>query len=156
MNPAIPFNILSMKKPILFAFILLLSACASFWGTVLEKPKVDLERVSFKDANLKGGTLVFLVNVENPNRVAIKVDEISYKVFVNNKELSRAKTDKAVNVPGNSKAQVEVPLPIEYSKIFSDLKELMFAESTTYKIEGDAKFPLFSVPFSKEGHLKLR
>lgn len=145
-----------MKKYLLAFSFLGLCSCASFWGTVLEKPKVDLDHVSLRDVTLKGGTLLFYVNVANPNKVDLKLDEITYKIFVNNKELSRAKTEKPVHVPKESTAQVEIPLPIEYGKVFSDLKELMFAESTTYKIEGSAKFPLFSVPFTKEGQVKLR
>lgn len=145
-----------MKKWVLFLSFLGLCSCASILGSVVEKPKVDLDQVKIRSADLNGATLVFLVNVENPNRVDIKVDEINYTIFVNNKELSRAKTEKAVNVPANSKAQVEIPLPVTYSKIFSNLKDLMFADTATYKIEGDAKFPLFRVPFSKEGVVELR
>jgi len=145
-----------MKKWVLFLSFLGLCSCASILGSVVEKPKVDLDQVKIRRADLNGATLVFLVNVENPNSIDIKVDEINYTIFVNNKELSRARTEKAVNVPANSKAQVEIPLPVTYSKIFSNLKDLMFADTATYKIEGDAKFPLFSVPFSKEGVVELR
>lgn len=140
-----------MKKIILALSFLALGACTTF-----EKPKVDLDHVSVKDVSLKGSTLVFHVAVENPNSMDLKVDQISYKVFVNGKELTRAQTENPVTVPGKSKAQVELPLPIEYQKIFSDLKELMFAESAKYKIEGDAKFPLFTIPFVEEGNFKLR
>ncbi|WP_413288948.1 LEA type 2 family protein [Bdellovibrio sp. HCB337] len=145
-----------MKKIFLVLPILLLCSCASFWGTVVEKPKISLDRVSVKDVSLKGSTLIFHVNVENPNKMDLKVDQISYKVFVNNKELTKAQTDKAVTVPAQGASLVELPLPIEYNKIFTDLKELMFAESAKYKIEGDAKFPLFTIPFTKEGDVKLR
>jgi len=145
-----------MKKFIFTTLFLSLCSCASLVGGIVEKPKVDLERVDLKDTNLKGTTLLFVVNVENPNEMDLKVDQINYKIFVNNKEISRAKTDEAVKVPGKSKAQIKIPLPIEYTKIFSDLKEVLFSESASYKIEGDAQFPLFTVPFSKEGNLKLR
>jgi LEA14-like dessication related protein len=145
-----------MKNFFIITFFLALCSCASLLGNVVEKPKVDLDHVAIKDANLKGATLMFVVNVENPNQMDLKVDQINYKIFVNNKEISNAKTEEAVNVPGKSKAQVKIPLPIEYTKIFSDLKEVLFSDSATYKIEGDAKFPLFSVPFTKEGNLKLR
>lgn len=145
-----------MKKIFLSLTLLLLCSCASFWGSVLEKPQVELDHIKVKDASLKGTTLVFVVSVDNPNKVDLKVDQINYKVFVNEKEITQAKTDKAVNVPAQSKANVEIPLPIEYNKIFTDLKELMFAESATYKIEGDAKLSLFTIPFTKKGEFKLR
>jgi LEA14-like dessication related protein len=123
---------------------------------MLEKPKVNLAGISVKDADMNGATLVFNIAVENPNNVDLKVDKVSYKVFLNNKEITQASTDKAINVAGKSTGYVELPLPIEYRKVFSDLKELLFSESAAYKIEGNAKMNLFSIPFSKEGSVKLR
>jgi hypothetical protein len=75
---------------------------------------------------------------------------------VNEKEITRAVTDKLITIPGKSKGLVEIPLPIEYRKIFADLKDLLFAESASYKIEGDAQLNLFNVPFVKEGKFRLR
>ncbi|MBS1971445.1 MAG: LEA type 2 family protein [Bdellovibrionales bacterium] len=123
---------------------------------MLEKPKVSLAGISVKDADMNGATLVFNIAVENPNSVEIKVDKVNYKVFLNNKEITQASTDKAINIASKSTGNIDLPLPIEYRKVFSDLKELLFSESASYKIEGNAKMSLFSIPFSKEGSVKLR
>lgn len=112
--------------------------------------------MAVKDADLNGATLVFNISVKNPNSVDLKVDKITYKVFLNNKEISHSSTDKAVTIPAKSTGQVELPMPLEYRKVFTDIKQLLFAESASYKIEGHAKMNLFSIPFSKEGSIKLR
>ena len=134
--------------------MVLLCSCASF--KPLQEPKVELSSVAVKNADLNGATLVFNVAVENPNSTEIKVDKVTYKVFLNNKEISNASTEKAFAIPAKSTGTVELPLPLEYRKVFADLKELLFAESAAYKIEGHAKMNLFSIPFSKEGNVKLR
>lgn len=145
-----------MTKYLLPILCVLLCSCASLLGKVLEEPKVELASVGVKDANLKGATLVFNIAVENPNSVEIKVDQVTYKVLLNNKEISQATTDKAIAIAGKSTGHIELPLPIEYSKVFTNIKEALFAESAAYKIEGNAKLNVFSIPFSKEGSVKLR
>lgn len=145
-----------MTKYILPFICLFLCSCASLVGKVLQEPKVELSGVSVKNADMNGATLVFNIAVENPNSVEIKVDQVSYKVFLNNQEITQAKTDKSIAIPGKSTGNVELPLPIEYRKVFSNIKELLFAESAAYKIEGNAKMNLFSIPFTKEGNVKLR
>ncbi|MBC7370193.1 MAG: LEA type 2 family protein [Bdellovibrionaceae bacterium] len=132
------------------------TGCASLFNKLVEKPKIDLDRVSVRDANLTGVTLLFIVKVANPNKVDIKVDEIAYKVFINGKEITKAKTEKTVLVPAEKTAEVEIPLPIEYTKIFSDLKDLLTSKTAQYRIEGDAKLAMFTIPFKKEGQIQVR
>lgn len=145
-----------MTKYLLPILCVFLCSCASIMGKILEEPKVHLAGISVKDADMNGATLVFDIAVENPNSVEIKVDKVSYKVFLNSKEITQASTDKAVAIAGKSTGNINLPLPIEYRKVFTDLKDLLFSESASYKIEGNAKVNLFSIPFSKEGSVKLR
>lgn len=125
-------------------------------GKFLQEPKVEIAGVSVKDADLNGATLVFNIAVENPNNVEIKVDQVSYKVFLNNKEISQASTDKDIAIAGKATGHVELPLPIEYRKVFTNLKELLVSETASYRIEGKAKMNFISIPFTKEGSVKLR
>jgi LEA14-like dessication related protein len=133
-----------------------LSGCASLLSPFVEKPKVELDHVSVRDVTLTGSTLLFVVRVENPNKTDIKIEEIAYKVFINGKEISKAKTEKPVSVPALGKSEVEIPLPIEYSKIWSNLSDLVMAKTAAYRIEGDAKLSAFRIPFSKDGQIQIR
>lgn len=146
-----------MKKIFLpFAALFLLCSCASFLGSILEKPKVSLDRVGVKDPDLKGATLIFYVAVENPNQIGIKVDKINYTIFVNEKEVTKGVRETPVQVAAKGTEMIEIPMTLEYHKIFSNLKDIMFAESASYKIEGNAKVNLLNIPFTKEGQFRLR
>lgn len=125
-------------------------------GKVLQEPKVELAGVSVKNVDLNGATLVFNIAVENPNSVEIKLDQVNYKVFLNNKEITQASTEKNIAIAGKATGYVDLPLPIEYSKVFTNLKDLLVSETASYKIEGNAKMNFISIPFSKEGNVKLR
>lgn len=129
--------------------------CASLLG-YKEEPKVQLHEVYVKDADLVGTTLVFVIDVENPNERDIKVDEITYKVFLSGKELTEAKTENPVTVPAKQSAKVEVPLPVKYTALLGNIGNILMAREVSYRIEGDAKLSFFRIPFSKEGKVELR
>jgi LEA14-like dessication related protein len=136
--------------------LVLTNGCASLVGKVVEKPRVELDHVSLKDSDLRGTTAVFVVKVENPNSVDLKVDDIAYRVFLSGQEFAKASTGKAVTVPAKGTSLVELPLPVEYSKILNGLQALLLSKPVDYRIEGAAKLSLFSIPFQKEGQLELR
>lgn len=131
------------------------AGCASLSGYA-EEPKVSLQEVYPRDISFSGATLVFVVNVENPNGKEIKLKEVAYKVFVSGQELTEAKTEKEVLVPAKGSANVELPLPVQYSRILTKLSDIVVARELSYRIEGSAKMSFFRIPFSKEGKVELR
>jgi len=118
----------------IFIFVFL-CACSSLVGKFLENPKIELQNVSVQDINFSGCKLMFHLKVENPNKVDIKVDEVNYKIYLNDKEVTTTKTESSVTIPAKSEALVDLPLPVEYQKIWPDLKDLFEKKSATYKIE---------------------
>jgi len=138
----------------IFIFVFL-CACSSLVGKFLENPKIELQNVSVQDINFSGCKLMFHLKVENPNKVDIKVDEVNYKIYLNDKEVTTTKTESSVTIPAKSEALVDLPLPVEYQKIWPDLKDLFEKKSATYKIEGSAKLPFVTLPFTKEGKIDL-
>lgn len=148
-----------MKKLTLCSLIvsvLFTISCASLVDKVVAKPNVELDHVALRDTDLKGTTAVFVVKVQNPNGIDLKVDDIAYKVFLAGQEFARARTGQAVSIPANGNALVEIPLPVEFSRLAGGLQALMLSKPVDYRIEGDARLSLFSVPFSKEGKFQLR
>lgn len=144
-----------MKKVLLgFGLCFMLSGCASFFGN-LKEPKVDLDNVFAKDTSLTGTTLVFVLDVENPNDKEIKVEEVNYKIFVSGRELTSAKTDKAIVIPAKKTSQVQVPLPIQFTKLIDKMGDVLKTGSLVYRIEGDAKLSFIRIPFSEEGKVQL-
>lgn len=146
-----------MKKyvtGILVISTLILSGCANLLK--LEKPKVELSHVFARDTDFMGTTLVFVVDVENPNDRSIDVQEVNYKVFVADKELTTAKTTKPISVPAKKTAQVEIPLPLKFTHLLSNFGNILSAGEVSYRIEGDAKLTFFSIPFKEEGKVSLK
>lgn len=133
---------------------MLFTSCATLLN--LQKPEVNLQRVFVRDTSLSGTTLIFVVKVDNPNNQEIKVQEIAYKVFISGKELTQAKTEKAVAVPAKGSSEVELPLPVKYTSLFENIGDILLSREVAYKIVGDAKLSFISIPFTKEGKVELR
>ena len=136
--------------------VVMLSGCRSGLFGMLEKPKAKLVNVYPRGTTLTGTTLVFVVEVENPNNKDIRVEAVDYKVFLSGKEFSQGTTDKEILVPANKSANVEVPLAGKYQDILNNLGDILLANQVDYKIEGKAKLSFISIPFTKEGKVELR
>ena len=144
----------SFRLWVLMSFVLFSSACSTLMG--LKKPEAQLNRVFAKETSLTGTTLIFVVDVQNPNDRELKLDELAYQVSLSGKEFARAKTDKVVKVAANSSSEVEIPLPVKFSDLLGSLGEIIQTQTISYKIEGNAKLSPFKIPFTKEGKVNLR
>lgn len=147
-----------MKKLICLLIInlFLLAGCASVLQVFGEKPKAELREVYLKDTSLFGTTMIFVVNVMNPNRFDIEVKGIEYKVFISDKEFSSAKMENSFSVPALEEKNIEIPLPIKFGSLFEHLSQALISKVLSYRIEGNAKLSFAKVPFSKEGKMELK
>lgn len=136
--------------------LFMLAGCASILQIFGEKPKAELKEVVLKDASFSGGTLVFVVNIYNPNSFNIDVREINYKVFISGQEFSTAKTSKAFSVPAKKDLDIEIPLPVKFGSLWTHLSQALVSKALVYKIEGNAKLSFTTIPFSKDGKLELQ
>ncbi|MEN0057682.1 MAG: LEA type 2 family protein [Bdellovibrio sp.] len=130
--------------------------CAGLFQGMMEKPKVALSHVWARDTTLLGTTLIFVLNVENPNRKPIEVEEVRYKVFIGEQEFASAKTEKAIKVPARQTAQVEVPLPIQFVSLLKNVDQIWREKKVAYRIEGQAQLSFISIPFSDQGSVELQ
>jgi LEA14-like dessication related protein len=131
------------------------TGCAAFTKAVLREPTVALKAVNVRDINASGATLLFGVEVENPNPVDLKVDALRYDIDVGGKALSSGRLEHPATVPAHGKALVEIPAPIKYSDVFNSLVGFIRAGGSTYRIKGEADFAVFTIPFEREGTFKL-
>jgi LEA14-like dessication related protein len=137
-------------------FLIPLSGCETLISAVLKEPNVQLSRVSVRDSSVRGATLVLALKVDNPNAIALSVDELRYKVELAGQMIADSQSNKEVSVPANGSSEIEIPLAVKYEQLISSLQILMAGGTTQYKVTGDAKMGLFRLPFIKAGSLQLK
>lgn len=133
---------------------IVLTGCSSF-SKMIEKPKVTLDNLKVQDPTLTGATLVFGLMVDNPNAVALQVDELIYDLEISGRALSSGRLAEGAKVPAREKAIVEIPVAVKYSDLFESVIGLLKNQSSPYRIKGSARIGPFSIPFDKTGEVKL-
>lgn len=145
-----------MKLVVIALALLAVAGCASLAKQIIQEPKVSLAHVSIGDVGLKGATLLVGVQVENPNPFKLKVDALRYDVEIGGKLLSHSELPQAAEVDGHATKVVEIPVPVKFEDLFSSVIDFMSKSSTNYRIHGDARLGLLTVPFDQSGDLKLK
>ena len=136
--------------------IFVLSGCASFVEAVLEKPKVQFHSVQVRDAVADGATAVIALDVENPNGVSLTVDRMTYALELGGKPVAQAEVKEFATLKAREISRVEIPVPFKYNAIFSSVLDLLRNGTAAYKVTGEARIGIFTLPFEHVGDVKLR
>ncbi len=109
-----------------------------------------------RDYNVEGATLVFVLNVMNPNSFPLKVDGLKYNIELDGKQLIDGKLEQAANLAANSETSIDVPIPVRFDQLFSSALDFALKGKSPYRIRGEAKFGLFNIPFDESGELSIK
>lgn len=139
-----------------FAALTVLLALTACTAIPLKEPKAELKDVYLKDVGMRGGTLMFVLDVRNPNSSDLTIDEVAYETFLDGAFFAKAKTDRPLTVAREATGRVELPLPIEFGKLAGGLGKFLTGEAVDYRIKGAAKISVFSVPFDEKGKFELK
>jgi LEA14-like dessication related protein len=143
-------------KPLLFSLTLLVSvSCSGLGKKLLQEPKVRIDRVNVESVDAKGATVVFDLDVENPNPFALKVDALKYDVEIGGKKLTVGELKSPANVGAKTTSKVSLPIPVKFNDLFSSVLVLAQKGKSPYVIKGEATFGLLSVPFENRGEIDL-
>ena len=140
---------------LVFAALVVLG-CKSIAEKIVEKPKVALSSLALKDVGPNGATLVFGVEVENPNPFALKLDALHYDLELGGRAIGSGQIEKPSEVAAHAKGVVDVPVPVKFADLFSSLSEFLTKTTTRYRVKGEASFGMLVVPFDEKGDLKLK
>ncbi|HEX7675816.1 MAG TPA: LEA type 2 family protein [Bdellovibrio sp.] len=144
-----------MVKGFGFALFLMmavaLSSCTYLAVRFGEKPEVALEQVYIKDANFLAATLVFVLDVKNPNRIDLNIDRVDYDIQLDGQSFAKTSIDQKIVLKSESVTKVEVPLPFQYLQLAGGLAKALQGQDVVYVFSGNAKVSGLSVPFTQKG-----
>lgn len=133
-----------------------LTGCESLVESVLEKPQVQFHSVSVRDLTKDGATAVIAIDVLNPNAIQLTVDQLNYSLEIGGREVARAQVREFAKLEAKAKSRVEIPVPFQYSQVFTSVFDLVSKGSAAYKVRGEARVGIFSLPFDHGGEVQLR
>ncbi|WP_413584746.1 LEA type 2 family protein [Bdellovibrio sp. HCB274] len=142
----------------IFALIILtlsLGGCSFFKDRYGQKPEIDLANIYFQNTTPLSTTMVFVLNVKNPNKIDLNVEELTYEVQLDQKEFAKARADKQMKIPAGQSAQVELPLPVNFLKAIDGITKVLAGQDVGYEIIGEAKISGFKLPFNEKGQFNM-
>lgn len=146
-----------MKNMVITTIItVLLSGCAFLKSRYAQAPEINLNNIYLQDVQPFSATMIIVLNVKNPNKMDLHVDEVNYEVQLNEQAFAKSKLDKETVIPAGTTKAVEIPLPVNYLKVFQGMNQILSGQDVGYTVTGTAKVSGFSVPFSEKGKINLK
>jgi LEA14-like dessication related protein len=103
--------------------LLLLCGCASL-QPYPESPRVSLVSIQPLDMQMLEQRFVLELRIQNPNRVAIPVQGLSYALEINQREFAYGVSQQAVTIPPYGEALLQVEVVSNLLNIMRQLQQL--------------------------------
>ena len=129
---------MQLKIVIAGLFIILLSACGGF----IEKRKairncdfsvadVKLENISAKEASL-----LFTLDVHNPNTVDVVVDKLSYELMIAGSKVAEGDTIYKLIIKQDETRPLKITIGIIYKGTYEAVLQIVRGKSINYELKG--------------------
>jgi len=145
-----------MKKFIALLFAIILGGCAAVQPP-LEAPHVSLIDLRVLDATLFEQRFALKIRLQNPNAVEVPVNGMDFRLEINDVELGRGVSDKAVTVPAYGETVFEINLVSNFARIVNQIRALESGtgQSLRYRLTGGISVAnrAGKLPFDYQGEI---
>lgn len=147
-------NKITVGSVVVLGCLLFSFGCATL-QQLAKKPEITYEGLTIRDMTVSGSTLVFHLNVSNPNPVGARISDFTYKLKVNNKALLNGVLDKGLALSANGTARVDLPMVVNYFKVFDSVSAFMSAKDIRWDLSGTFHVMGIPFPYHAQGELPL-
>jgi LEA14-like dessication related protein len=147
----------------LLSLCLLVSACTGAGlGRALRDPDVNIVGVRVEEVDLAGADLLFEVEVDNPNALALVLDQVGYRLKINGRHLLDGRQDERTEIAARTESRLELPVTIRLDDAYRVLRSFEGSrrDRPDYELEADFRFdaPIIggiTVPVRKTGFIPV-
>lgn len=136
------------------AILLFSGACATI-GKLIQKPTITFDSLGTRDMSLLAGTFLFRFNVANPNPLGIHVSDILYDLDINGERFISNRLEQGLDLIASGTAPLEIPVTINYLKVFNSLAKLRQSDGLDYRLTGSAGVGPMRIPYQTTGRIDI-
>ncbi len=140
-------------RSIILSWIVLGFSCASLQNPKLP-PTFVLKEIAMADATLSDSLLVFRLEIQNPNSVALNFDSIDYTIKIKDQNYS-GHLDHLPKAKPKTNVEVEIPLKVILSDIFDSITLAMYEKETTYELNATLAVGGLIIPLKQVGRVAI-
>ncbi|MCG7958847.1 MAG: LEA type 2 family protein [Candidatus Thiodiazotropha taylori] len=128
------------RQTILLLFmILLFQGCSSLQQAEQLmngiQPTGEVKGVKLSGLDLRGIDLLFDVEVDNPNPVAISLDGLDYDLKLLNRSFLKGQQSMGMSLAADGKSQVKLPVRMEFERLLQHYSELSNRDDVPYQLD---------------------
>jgi len=131
-----------------------LSGCASMVQELMQAPQV--KGVQLKSFSAKDKSIVFDVDLYNPNSFALPISGLSGDMMLNQLEVGSIEAESDQNLAALSTQTVTVPIALDTNALIEAAQSVLTKRQANYNFNGGVKTPVGKIPFSKSGELSAQ
>ncbi len=144
---------------VLILLLLLVNSCSTLQGLVgYKQPDVYYSDVTVEGLTLEHIDLLFHFEIDNPNRVGVKLEQYTYDLMINDRNFLSGSHKQQLEIASRSSGGIALPLTLSYRDIYESFSSVVHADSFSYtlKTEVEVDIPVYGramVPVKAEGTL---
>ena|GEM_PF-817521 len=144
----------NMRKAFTLLIVILLTGCSTI-DQIVQKPTVTFEGIAIRDISLFEETVVFRIQITNPNQFGIKVENIQYNLKINGNDFVDSSLDRKIQLAGRSTERIEIPVSIRHLDLFQNVVAFIKAKEAVYELNGSVDFGVLDIPFGGDGKISI-
>lgn len=132
-----------------------------FCGCAIQEPTVTIQNVSISNATIEQVSLLFDLNVDNPNNASFDLFSFDYEILLDGKPTLSGNQEVKQRIHAATATKIQVPLTLHLGSLYQNVLNLLSKPKDPNYL---AKFQLYfdlpllgrtRVPVSKEGTLPI-
>lgn len=131
---------------------------------ILQAPQLQVLSLEKQRLDLTGAEVALHLAVENPNGFGLNLEDMDYRLTVNERDWAAGNLDAPTSIPENGQAEVTIPISLNFLQVGRTAYEVLTGKGeSTYHLDGDltlgSTLPFFNQihhAVSRSGKLPIR
>ena len=127
----------------------------------MQRPEVNITNVRVAETRLTSAELVFEFEVDNPNAVALVLDQVGYRLRLNGEHLLDGRRAERTRIEASGESRIELPVTIRYQDVYRVIQSFEGRRGRPdYALDADFRFDVpvlgaVTVPVRETGTIPL-
>ena len=142
-------SLLAALSIVASAASMLLSGCAAARAALnIENPRYSIRDIRPRidiaiPLSASSIDVDFAIEVDNPNSVGLRLDEIDFDLFINDQRILDSVSQQRIAIPANGRGDIQLRTRIGYQNVralWSEVLDAIRGERARYEIRGNAYY----------------
>lgn len=130
---------------------------------LLKLPRLSIESLKLNNLSLTSADLQLNLNLSNPNAISFVLENIDYRLDINNQNWLNGKSEKMLEIPKNDQSRLSIPVSLNFLQIGQSAYQILKNDQPLdYHFKGtfdlESSLPLLgkvTLPFDRSGQINI-